>query len=88
MDSEKQPCYERVEFDILAAALLNVYRNTLRPRIMYEADFALRAADIEKIRGILESPELLRIIPRTIGEILDDLRALEPTPEQIAASRI
>ena len=76
-----------VEQDILAALVLNLYKDKIKPGIMHENHFDLRAEMITATINYFKAVEQVPLISGTIDEIVSDLRSLMPTSKKIAASR-
>jgi hypothetical protein len=87
MSSQARQAHARVEQDVLAAVILNLYRDRLRPAVLNECHFDLRAELIMDMINYFETHALMAAIGDVVHEIITDLQQLMPTAEQIADSR-
>lgn len=72
--------------DVLSGPIMTLYKKVIRPRVANESFCDLRKKEIERLIPIFEAPELVRVMPGIVAQIVQDLRSLLPTDEQVAAS--
>ena len=77
----------QTDAEVVGEVLLRVYHEKIKPAVVNETHYDRREKLILKVLALFDQPKVRQIIPDIIREIVDELRDLTPTAEQVAASK-